>query len=133
MSAEATAYAIPRTVQGAFDDVVERTRAALAEQGFGILTVIDVRATMQEKLGEEMDEYVILGACNPGLAHRGLAVEPDLGVLLPCNVVVRRVGDDEIRVAAMEPQAALALAGNEAIRPLADEARERLTRAMEVL
>lgn len=127
-----TAYAIPRDVDGAFDEVVERTRSALAAEGFGILTVIDVQATMQEKLGEEMDPYVILGACNPTLAHRGLGVEPDLGVLLPCNVVVRQTGD-RVRVAAMEPNAALALAGNDAIAPIAAEARERIARAVEAV
>jgi len=127
-----TAYAIPREVDGAFDEVVERTRSALAAEGFGILTVIDVQATMQEKLGEEMDPYVILGACNPTLAHRGLGVEPDLGVLLPCNVVVRQTGD-RVRVAAMEPNAALALAGNDAIAPIAAEARERIARAVEAV
>jgi uncharacterized protein (DUF302 family) len=127
-----TAYAIPKDVDGDFDEVVERVRAALADEGFGILTVIDVKATMKEKLDEDVDPYVILGACNPQLAHRGLGVEPDLGVLLPCNVVVRQAGD-RVRVAAMEPNAALALADNEAIVPIAAEARERITRAIEAL
>jgi len=127
-----TAYAIPKEVDGEFDDVIERVRAALADEGFGILTVIDVKATMKEKLDEDVEPYVILGACNPQLAHRGLSVEPDLGVLLPCNVVVRQAGD-RVRVAAMEPNAALALADNDAIIPIAAEARERISRAMEAL
>lgn len=127
-----TAYAIPKDVEGDFDEVVERVRAALADEGFGILTVIDVKATMKEKLGEDVDPYVILGACNPHLAHRGLGVEPDLGVLLPCNVVVRQDGD-RVRVAAMEPNAALALADNEAIAPIAAEAREKIARAVEAV
>lgn len=127
-----TAYAIPKDIEGDFDEVVERVRAALADEGFGILTVIDVKATMKEKLGEDVDPYVILGACNPHLAHRGLGVEPDLGVLLPCNVVVRQDGD-RVRVAAMEPNAALALADNEAIAPIAAEAREKIARAVEAV
>ncbi len=128
----ATAYAMPRTVEGAFDDVVERVRAALASEGFGILTVIDVQATLKEKIGADVEPYVILGACNPTLAHQGLGVEPDLGVLLPCNVVVRREGD-AIRVAAMEPNAALALAGNDELTPIAAEAHDRLARVMEAI
>ncbi len=127
-----TAYAIPKDVEGAFDEVVDRVRAALADEGFGILTVIDVKATMKEKLDEDFEPYVILGACNPHLAHRGLGVEPDLGVLLPCNVVVRQAGD-RVHVAAMEPNAALALADNEAIAPIAAEAREKIARAVEAV
>ncbi|MDH4177029.1 MAG: DUF302 domain-containing protein [Thermoleophilia bacterium] len=126
---ETTAYAVTRDVAAPFDEVVERVRAALAEEGFGVLTTIDVQATLHEKLGAEVEPYVILGACNPHLASRGLALEPDLGVLLPCNVVVR-VADGTTHVAAMEPMAALALAGNDALEPLAREARERVLRAV---
>lgn len=129
----APAYAIPRRIEGAaFDDVVERVREVLAAEGFGVLTVIDVKDTLKQKLDEDVDPYVILGACNPQLAHRGLGLEPDLGVLLPCNVVVRQHGD-HVHVSAMEPNAALALAGNDDLTPLAAEAHERLTRAMEAL
>ncbi len=127
------AYAIPRRVEGApFDVVVDRVRAALAAEGFGVLTVIDVQDTLKQKIDVDVDPYVILGACNPQLAQRGLDVEPDLGVLLPCNVVVRQHGD-HVHVAAMEPNAALAIAGNDDLIPLAAEAHERLTRAMEAL
>ena len=129
---ETTAYAVTRDVAAPFDEVVERVRAALAREGFGVLTTIDVQATLEEKLGAEVEPYVILGACNPHLASRGLALEPDLGVLLPCNVVVRAAGGTT-HVAAMEPMAALSLAGNDALEPLAREARDRVLRAVERL
>ncbi len=98
-------------------------------EGFGVLTEIDVQATLAAKLGVEEPPYVILGACNPPLAHRGLGIEPDLGVLLPCNVVVRQDGDT-VRVAAMEPIAAMHVAQNGDLEPLAIEARSRLERAL---
>jgi uncharacterized protein (DUF302 family) len=126
------AYAITRRVDGAVPDVVERVTAALREEGFGILTTIDVQATLKAKLDQDVAPYVILGACNPQLASRGLELEPDLGVLLPCNVVVREAAGGVV-VAAMEPLAALALAGSEALTPLATEARERIERAVRSL
>jgi uncharacterized protein (DUF302 family) len=126
---EITAYAMTRTVDASFDDAVEDVTAALAAEGFGVLTTIDVRATLKARLDLEVEPYTILGACNPGLASRGLAIEPDLGVLLPCNVVVRRDGDTTV-IAAMEPLAAMRLAANPALEPIAAEARERLERAL---
>ncbi len=125
-----TTYAIRRDVDAPFGEVVERVRSALAEEGFGVLTTIDVQATLNEKLGVEVEPYVILGACNPHLASKGLELEPDLGVLLPCNVVVR-AGDSVTHVAAMEPLAALSLAGNDTLEPVAREARQRVARAVE--
>ena len=122
-------YGFGATVAAPYPEAVERAKAALKEQGFGVLTEIDVQATLAAKLGVEGPPYVILGACNPPLAHRGLQIEPDLGVLLPCNVVVRATGA-ATRVAAMEPMAALGLSGNPALAPLAYEARERLERAL---
>jgi uncharacterized protein (DUF302 family) len=124
-----TAYAITRTVDLPFDETVERVTAALAIEGFGVLTTIDVRETLKTKLELEIEPYVILGACNPQLASQGLEIEPDLGVLLPCNVVVRR-DDERTVVAAMEPLAAMGLAANPALEPLAVAARERIERAM---
>lgn len=124
-----TAYAITRTLDAPFDEVVQHVTDALAAEGFGVLTTIDVQATMKQKLDLDVPAYVILGACNPNLARIGLAAEPDLGVLLPCNVVVRRDGD-RTTVAAMEPLAAMRLAGNPALEPLATEARDRIERAM---
>jgi uncharacterized protein (DUF302 family) len=126
---EVTTYAITRTVDAAFVETVARVTEALAAEGFGVLTTIDMRATMLAKLGVDVGEYTILGACNPQLAQRGLSVEPDLGVLLPCNVVVRRDGDMTV-VSAMEPLAALRLAANPELEPLATEARERIERAV---
>jgi uncharacterized protein (DUF302 family) len=106
-----TEYAIARDLETPFEDAVAHVREALAAEGFGVLTTIDVRSTLKAKLDLDVEPYVILGACNPSLASRGLAAEPDLGVLLPCNVVVRREGG-HTHVAAMEPFAALQLAGN---------------------
>lgn len=129
MKMEITAYAITRTVDVPFGEAVERVTAALATEGFGVLTTIDVQETLKQKLDVDIEPYVILGACNPQLARQGLALEPDLGVLLPCNVVVRR--DDECTVvAAMEPLAAMGLASNPALEPLAAAARERIERAV---
>lgn len=122
-------YAITRGVPGSFAEVVERTRTELKREGFGVLSEIDVQGALREKLGHEMEPYVILGACNPGLAKRGLEHEPDLGVLLPCNVVVRQ-HEGKTRVAAMEPLSAMDLAGNQDLQPIAAEARERLERAI---
>ena len=104
-------------------------REELAKEGFGILTEIDVQATLEQKLGVKGEPYLILGACNPTLAHRGLEIEPDLGVLLPCNVVVR-TDAGAVRVSAMEPDAAMRLAANPDLAPLAAEARDRLERAL---
>ena len=124
-----TAYAITRTLDAPFDASVQRVTEALAAEGFGVLTTIDVQATMKQKLDLDVPPYMILGACNPTLARAGLATEPDLGVLLPCNVVVRTDGD-RTAVAAMEPLSAMRLAGNPALEPLAAEARERIERAI---
>ena len=112
-----------------FEETVERTRAALAEQGFGILTEIDVTATLKNKLDVDMEPYLILGACNPQLAHQALEVERDIGLLLPCNVVVRRDGDHTI-VQALDPQVMVSLPGLPTLQPVADEASKRLTAAL---
>lgn len=131
-SLKTTPYAITTTVDAGFDTALERVREELATEGFGVLTEIDVQATLERKLGVHGQPYMILGACNPGLAHRGLEIEPELGVLLPCNVIVRQDGDT-VRVAAMEPDAAMRLAANPALAPLAAEARQRLERALDRL
>ncbi|GAA3278362.1 DUF302 domain-containing protein [Nesterenkonia halobia] len=126
------------TVPLPYDQAVERTRAALADQGFGILTEIDVKATFAAKLDEEAAEavgdYVILGACNPGLASRALAAEPELGALLPCNVVVRRGDDDERAIVeAIDPQTMVQLSGSPRVREVADDADTRLRAALSAL
>lgn len=127
-----TTYAITTTVDADFETALRRVREELAKEGFGVLTEIDVQATLEQKLGVQGEPYTILGACNPPLAHRGLSIEPDLGVLLPCNVIVRQDAD-VVRVAAMEPDAAMRLAANPDLAPLAAEARERLERALDRL
>jgi uncharacterized protein (DUF302 family) len=126
-------YGIEITLDAEFGDAVERTRAALAEQGFGVLTEIDVAATLKAKLDEDMPPYLILGACNPPLAHRALTVDPSIGLLLPCNVVVRTGADGRTVVAAMDPGVMVQATDNEALAPVADEARERLVRALATL
>lgn len=126
------------TVPMTYEQALERTRAALADQGFGILTEIDVKATFNTKLGEEAAEavgdYVILGACNPGLASKALAAEPQLGVLLPCNVVVRRGnGDGQTTVEAIDPQTMVQLSGSPQVREIADDADARLRAALSTI
>ncbi|WP_167473539.1 DUF302 domain-containing protein [Nocardia arthritidis] len=116
-----------------FADAVDRTRKALAEQGFGILTEIDVRATMRAKLGAEMDDYLILGACNPPLAHRALQAEPRIGLLLPCNVVVRSTGTDTVTVEAVDPHMMAETVDVPEIGKVADEATARLRTAIATL
>lgn len=131
MVSQTTTYGISTTVNLPYDAAVERTREALATEGFGVLTEIDVRATMKKKLDVDFRPYIILGACNPPLAHQALTAERDIGLLLPCNVIVY-ASDEPGRsvVAALDPVEALSLAGNENIRPLAMQVRERLERAL---
>lgn len=122
-------YAISTTVDRPFDEALQATRDALADQGFGVLTEIDVRATMKQKLDVDVPSHVILGACRPPLAHEALRQEPSLGLLLPCNVVVR---DDAgtIVVEAIDPSMMVAMTGNEGLQGVATEATQRLTAAI---
>ena len=108
-----------------FTASVEKVRAALQEQGFGVLTEIDVSATLKAKLGEEMEDYLILGACNPPLAHRALDVDRSLGILLPCNVVLRATEAGTL-IEIADPEMMVDLTGNSALAPIAKEAKERL-------
>ena len=128
-----TEYGISITLPTAFAATVESTRHALAEQGFGILTEIDVAATLKAKLDEDMAPYLILGACNPPLAHQALGVDPSIGLLLPCNVVVRTVDGDHTTVEAMDPNVMVTATGNQGLRPVADQARTRLVAALDAL
>lgn len=121
-----TTYHFGVTVNGDFDGVVENTKSALADEGFGILSEIDVAATMKEKLGKDMPRYLILGACNPGFAHQAIEADPAIGVLLPCNVVVRENGDGRIHVEFMNPEIVLALVDKPGIARVADEVRTHL-------
>ncbi|MCH0539665.1 DUF302 domain-containing protein [Streptomyces sp. MUM 203J] len=123
-----------RTVKpaGTFDETVEAVRRALAEQGFGILTEIDVQATLKAKLDHDMEPYLILGACNPPLARQALDADRSIGLLLPCNVVVRTEGGQVI-VQAIDPASMVTLTGNDAMAPVADEAARRLDAALAAL
>ena len=128
-------YTYTAVVPLSWADAVEKTRAALAAQGFGILSEIDVRATFAAKLGEDaaaaLGDYIILGACNPMLASRALAAEPEMGALLPCNVVVRRGTDaTATTVQAIDPQTMVQLSGAPAVREVAEDAGTRLRAAM---
>lgn len=134
MIAQTTRYGIGTTIPLDYEPAVARTKEALAAEGFGILAEIDVAATLKKKLGVDFRPYVILGACNPPLAHQALSAERDIGLLLPCNVIV--YADDvpgHSVVAAMDPVEALRLTGNDEIAPIADEVRQRLVRALESL
>ena len=115
-----------------YDEAVKRTTEALKAEGFGVLTEIDVKATLKKKLDLDFRRYVILGACNPPLAHRALTVETEIGLLLPCNVIVYEEDGGTV-VSAADPGAMLEIAGNPALKPIAAEARERLERAVAAL
>jgi uncharacterized protein (DUF302 family) len=127
---QTTKYGFGKTVELPYEEAVARTREALGTEGFGVLTEIDVSATLKNKLDVDFPPYVILGACNPPLAHQALTAERDIGLLLPCNVVVRWAGEGRSEVAVMDPEAALGLAANPAIEPLAREVRVRLERVL---
>ena len=122
-------YALSTTVQAPYDDTVEAVREALGEQGFGVLTEIDIKATLKKKLDVDVPAQVILGACRPPLAHAALQAEPSIGLLLPCNVVVRETADGTV-VEAVDPQTMVAMTDNERLQPVADEAKERLEKAL---
>lgn len=115
-----------------FDAAVTAVRQALADQGFGVLTEIDVTATLKAKLDHDMEDYLILGACNPPLAHRALEADRSIGLLLPCNVVVRRDGDHTL-VQALDPGTMVTLTGLDALRPVAEDAATRLDAALNTL
>jgi uncharacterized protein (DUF302 family) len=125
-------FALTATTNLPFDDAVEQTRALLAEQGFGILTEIDVQATLKAKLDVDGDPYLILGACNPQLAYQALTLEPTIGLLLPCNVVVR-VADGVTMVQAMDPQLLVSVVDKPGLKAVADEAADRLGKALALL
>ena len=131
---EETGYGLRVNVPIPYEQAVEQTTAALKQEGFGVLTTIDVRQTLKEKLNADFRKYVILGACNPPLAHRALQAETDVGLLLPCNVVVYETEPGRSVIAAMAPVPAIGLVGNNP--PLADvahEADERLRRVLKSL
>jgi uncharacterized protein (DUF302 family) len=127
--------ALATTMRTSYEDAVARTRDALEQQGFGVLTEIDVKATLKEKLGEDMEDYLILGACNPPLAHRAVNVHRQIGLLLPCNVVVRADSTDAntMIVEAMDPQVLVEVTQEPALGEVADEVRARLQAVIDSL
>jgi uncharacterized protein (DUF302 family) len=127
-------YAIVRELPDrAYDEVVDRVTELLAGEGFGVLTEIDVKATLKKKIDVDFRRYVILGACKPPLAHQALSAEPDIGVLLPCNVCVSELDGGGTRVAAMNPAAAFTLVDNPGISGVADQVRASLQRVVDGL
>jgi uncharacterized protein (DUF302 family) len=131
MIEQTTRYGLSTTVDLPYEQAVARVRERLADEGFGVLSEIDVAATLHRKLGVEFRPYIILGACNPPLAYRALTAERDIGLLLPCNVIVYAADEPgKSVVAALDPVEALQVTGNEALRPLAQEVRTRLERAL---
>src|SRR5215467_2187681 len=125
-------YGITIRVAMPFAEAVPQVRDALGAQGFGVLTEIDVQATLRDKLGQEMEDYLILGACNPPLAHRALDADRKIGLLLPCNVVVRTAGGQTI-IEALNPQIMVQVAGQPSLKPVADEATTRIRAALDSL
>lgn len=124
-------YGMSLEVPLPYERAVERAREELAKEGFGVLTEIDVKATLKKKLDVDFRPYVILGACNPPLAHRALSAEPDIGLLLPCNVIVYATDDPaKSRVAAIDPVTQLEITGNEQIGPVAEQVRGKLERVL---
>ncbi len=119
-------YTIDRVIEGAdIDDIDQRTRAALAERGFGVLTEIDVQATMKKKLDADMDPYRILGACNPGMAKQAIEMEPNIGAMLPCNVILRAV-DGGVQISAVDPVASMLAIENDGLKGVATQVRSML-------
>lgn len=125
-------YTLTVTLDASPDDAERRVRDALSDEGFGVLSEIDVRAALRDKLGEDIGPYKILGACNPPLAREAIAAESDIGALLPCNVLLRRNDDGGTDVAAADPEAMLALGGRADLGELGADARQRIARALRV-
>lgn len=125
-------YGIRRRLDLPYDQAIHRTREALKEAGFGVLTEIDVKSVLKSKLDVDVEPYIILGACNPRLSHRALEAEPEVGLLLPCNVVVRE-GEGGTIVEAMDPEAAMGIVQNPAVAEVAREAKALLVKALNSL
>ncbi|MGK9464912.1 DUF302 domain-containing protein (plasmid) [Streptomyces sp. G6] len=126
-------YAHTITLDLPYDQAVPKVKEAFKEQGFGTLTEIDVRATLKDKLGQDMEDYVILGACNPQLAHRALDIERAIGLLLPCNVVVRTTEDDKTLVQALDPKVMVTVPERPEVQPVAEDADTRIQAALDAL
>ena len=126
-------FGFGKTLDLGFDAAIDKVTGELQAQGFGVLSDIDVAGKMKEKLGEDMPPYRILGACNPPLAHQAISAIPDIGLLLPCNVLVREDDSGTVSVSFMDPEAVLSLVGDDRVRPLAGEDKARLERVMDSL
>jgi len=124
-------YYFSRIIEGGFDEVVGRTREALKQEGFGVITEIDVQATLKTKIDVDFRRYLILGACNPAMAHEALQIEDKVGTMLPCNVVVQERSDGRIEVAAIDPVASMQAIGNPALSDNAAEVAAKLRDALE--
>jgi len=134
MPQQTSKYGMSVEVEASYDQAVERTRQELGKEGFGVLTEIDVKATLKKKLDVDFRPYIILGACNPPIAHQALSAERDLGLLLPCNVIVYASDKpDKSVIAAIDPVEQLKLTGNASITPFAEEVRERLERVLDAV
>ena len=129
MTVEQRRYGLRRETALGYDDAIAKVKDTLKAQGFGVLTEIDVKATLKAKIDVDIEPYIILGACNPPFAHRSITVEPEIGLLLPCNVVVR-VADGKTYVEAMDPAAALGIVGNPAVDDIAKEVKARIEAAL---
>ena len=124
-------YTISRSFQGAdFGDIVARTKKTLADNGFGVLSEIDVKATLKNKIGEDIDDYLILGACNPAMAYRAIQLEPRVGTMLPCNVIVRSLGGGGVEVSAVDPVQSMEAIPNDDLKHVAGEVRRMLAKAV---
>lgn len=126
-------FGFGKAVDMAFDEAIDKVSVELQAEGFGLMSDIDVSAKMKEKLGKDMPRYRILGACNPPLADKAISAIPDIGLLLPCNVVVREDADGQVVVGFMDPEAVLSLVGDSQVEPLAREVKLRLERVMAAL
>ena len=128
-----TAYGFGKEVAADFAAAIDKVTEELQKEGFGVLSEIDVAATLKKKLDMDMPPYRILGACNPKLAHQAVTAEPNIGLLLPCNVLVREDENGQVHVSVMDPEAVLGLVGNDDIAPLAGQVREKLERVLAAL
>ena len=128
-----TKFGFGKMVDLGFAEAVDTVTEELGKEGFGVLTEIDVQATLKKKLGEDMRPYKILGACNPPLAHQAVSAVPEIGLLLPCNVLVRENDEGKVRVSFMDPGAVLGLVDNPDVEPLAAEVKKRLERVLDAL
>ncbi len=126
-------YYFSKIVDDSFDDAVERVTARLADAGFGVLTTIDVSATLKKKIDVDFQRYTILGACNPGFAHKALLAEDKIGTMLPCNVIVQEISDGKVEIAAVDPVASMMAIQNEALGGIASEVQGMLKHVIEGL